>query len=158
MTLESTQPVRVSPTPTRTEVDPRGLRFTAVVTSVVLAVALATLGTPLATALIGVQAVVFVLGTVLGPARSPYGLVFRHVIRPRIGPPEMLEDARPPRFAQAVGATFTVVALAAALLGADVVAAVATGFALAAALLNATIGFCLGCELYLVARRAVAAL
>ena len=34
---------------------------------------------------------------------------------------------------------------------------VATGLALVAALLNAATGFCLGCELYLTARRALPA-
>jgi hypothetical protein len=34
---------------------------------------------------------------------------------------------------------------------------VATGLALVAALLNAALGLCLGCELYLIARRARAA-
>ena len=35
--------------------------------------------------------------------------------------------------------------------------AVATGFALVAALLNAATGFCLGCEIYLIVRRALPA-
>ena len=43
------------------------------------------------------------------------------------------------------------------LLGAPFVGAVATGFALVAALLNAATGFCLGCEMYLLVRRALPA-
>jgi hypothetical protein len=35
-----------------------------------------------------------------------------------------------------------------------VLALVATGLALVAALLNATVGLCLGCEMYLILRRA----
>jgi len=69
-----------------------------------------------------------------------------------------LEDAAPPRFAQGVGLAFVVVALGGFLAGADLVGYVATAFALAAALLNATIGLCLGCEAYLLGRRALARL
>ena len=57
----------------------------------------------------------------------------------------------------AVGLLFAVVGAAGYLLGAPVLGAVATGFALVAALLNAVTGFCLGCELYLIARRALPA-
>jgi zinc transporter ZupT len=65
----------------------------------------------------------------------------------------VLEDAAPPRFAQGVGLVFTVVALVGYLSGATLLGAIATGFALAAAFLNAVFGFCLGCEVYLLARR-----
>jgi hypothetical protein len=65
----------------------------------------------------------------------------------------LLEDAAPPRFAQAVGLVFMIVALISIALGATVVAAVAIGFALAAAFLNAAFNFCLGCEMYLLGAR-----
>ena len=64
-----------------------------------------------------------------------------------------MEDAAPPRFAQAVGLAFLVVALVASLLGVTVVATVAVAFALAAAFLNAAFDFCLGCEMYLLGKR-----
>jgi zinc transporter ZupT len=67
------------------------------------------------------------------------------------------ETEAPPRFAQLVGLLFAVVGAAGYLLGAPVLGAVATGLALVAALLNAATGFCLGCELYLIARRALPA-
>jgi len=54
-----------------------------------------------------------------------------------------------------VGLCFAVVALAGYLTGADLLGAVATGLALAAAFLNAAFDFCLGCELYLLGRRAL---
>ncbi len=69
-------------------------------------------------------------------------------------PPAELEDAAPPRFAQAVGLGFAVVALLGYVAGVDLLGAVATGFALAAAFLNAAFGFCLGCEVYLLLQRA----
>ena len=58
------------------------------------------------------------------------------------------------RFAQAVGLVFSLVGLAGFLTGLTLVGLIATGFALAAALLNAVFGFCLGCEMYLLIRRA----
>ena len=74
-------------------------------------------------------------------------------MRPRLGPPAELEDAAPPRFAQAVGLGFAVVALVGYGAGLDLLGAIATGFALAAAFLNAVFGFCLGCEVYLLLQR-----
>ncbi|GAA1735852.1 DUF4395 domain-containing protein [Aeromicrobium alkaliterrae] len=138
------------------QVDPRGLRFGAAVTSVVLAAALLTVSPAreVALVLVGVQTVVFAIGAFLGVRHSPYGRVFARFVRPRLGAPDELEDARPPQFAQAVGLGFAVVALVALAAGAPVVALVALAFALVAALLNAVVGFCLGCEIYLLARRA----
>jgi hypothetical protein len=103
--------------------------------------------------LLGLQTIVFALGAFGSLQRAPYGLLFAKAVRPRIGAPAELEDARPPRFAQLVGFLFLVVALAGFLTGATVLGYVATAFALIAALLNATVGFCLGCEMYLALRR-----
>ena len=137
----------------RTQVDPRGPRFGAAVTTVVLAAALVLVGTTAGTVLIAWQTLVFALGALVGLHAQPYGVLFRRVIRPRLAPPAELEDAAPPRFAQAVGLVFLVVALVAALTGVTVVATVAVAFALAAAFLNAAFGFCLGCEMYLIGKR-----
>ena len=137
----------------RTKVDPRGPRFGAAVTTVVLAAALILNGTTLGTVLIAWQTVVFALGAIVGLQAQPYGMFFRKVIKPRLSPPAELEDAAPPRFAQAVGLAFLVVALVAALLGVTVVSAIAVAFALAAAFLNAAFAFCLGCEMYLLGQR-----
>jgi disulfide bond formation protein DsbB len=134
------------------QIDPRGPRFAAAVTSVVLAAAL-LVSTPVAIVLIAVQTVLFAIGAGLGLQHTPHAWVFRRLIRPRLGPPSELEDAAPPRFAQAVGLVFTSVALIGFLAGATTVGLVATGLALVAALLNAVLGLCLGCELYLLARR-----
>ncbi|MGZ4639350.1 MAG: DUF4395 domain-containing protein [Actinomycetes bacterium] len=127
-------------------VDPHGLRFAAVLTTVVLALVLVTGNAGLLVA----QAAVFALGLA---DHSPYGLLYRRFVRPRLGPPAELEDARPPRFAQGVGLGFAVLGLVGFLLGSDVLASAATAAALAAAFLNAAFGVCLGCELYLLIRR-----
>lgn len=138
---------------TRVQVDPRGPRFGGAVTSVVLALALVLVGTTAGTVLVAWQTLVFALGAIVGLQAQPYGIVFRALIRPRLAPPTELEDAAPPRFAQAVGLVFLVVALIASLAGVTVVATIAIAFALAAALLNAVFDFCLGCEMYLLGKR-----
>ncbi|MCL3837866.1 DUF4395 domain-containing protein [Aeromicrobium duanguangcaii] len=133
-------------------VDPRALRFGAALTAVVLALAL-VLPSPSREIVLAVQTVVFALGVFVSLSASPWSWLFRTVVRPRVGAPDRTEDARPPRFAQAVGLTFALVGLVALLTGATTVGLVAVGFAFVAALLNATTGFCLGCELYLTTRR-----
>lgn len=135
-----------------TGIDPRGPRFTAAVTTVLFVAALLS-PTPVATVLVALQAVLFAIGVGLGVQHTPTGIVFRRLVRPRLAPPAGLEDPRPPRFAQAVGLGFAVVALAGYLTGAVVLAQIAVGLALVAAVLNAAIGLCLGCELYLLGLR-----
>ena len=134
-------------------IDPRGQQFAAAVTSVVLAIVLLLAPSPIAIGLLAIQAVLFAVGAGLGVQHTPHAWVFKALVRPRLGAPAELEDAAPPRFAQAVGLTFALVGLAAFLAGAPLVGLVATGFALVAALLNAVFGFCLGCEMYLLIRR-----
>jgi hypothetical protein len=141
--------------PSNTRIDPRGPRFAATVTTVLLAVVLLTAPSPLAVGLLVVQTAVFAVGALGGIQRTPYAWLFKRLVRPRLAPPTELEDAAPPRFAQAVGLAFALVALAGFGTGVTVLGLVATGFALAAAFLNAAFGFCLGCELYLLVRRAL---
>jgi uncharacterized protein DUF4395 len=137
----------------RARIDPRGPQFAATLTTVVLAAVLLLAPGAVAVALLAVQAAVFAVGAGLGVQRTPYAWLFRTVVRPRLSPPAELEDAAPPRFAQAVGLGFAVLGLLGFLAGATAVGLVATGFALAAALLNAAFRFCLGCELYLLIKR-----
>jgi hypothetical protein len=134
-------------------VDVRGPRFGAWITTAVLAVAL-LLGNGV---IVAVQAVVFAVGAVAGLRYAPYGVLFRTLVAPRLGPVREREPEAPPRFAQLVGLAFAVVGATGYLLDAPVVGAVATGLAFVAALLNAATGFCLGCELYLSVRRVLPA-
>lgn len=133
------------------DIDVRGPRFGAALTTAVLAVVLVT-GSG---ALLAVQAALFAAGAVAGVQRSPYGWLFRTLIRPRIGPPTATEDAAPPRFAQAVGLAFAAVGVVGYLAGPQWLGMAATGCALAAAFLNAAFAYCLGCEMYLALRRTV---
>jgi hypothetical protein len=130
----------------QTQVDPRGTRFSAGLTTLVLALVLVT-GSGW---LLAAQAVVFALGVVNS---SPYGLLFKAVVRPRLGPPKELEDAEPPRFAQGVGLAFAVAGVIGFAAQISPLALGATALALLAAFLNAAFGFCLGCEMYLILRR-----
>lgn len=151
----STIPTRTTAgTPAAGLVDPRGLQFNAALTSVVLAAILILAPGPLGVTLLAVQAGLFATGVALGVRRTPVAILFARVIRPRLAPPSELEDARPPRFAQAVGLVFAVAGLIGYLFASPLVGAIAVGFALVAALLNAIFNFCLGCEVYLLLRRA----
>lgn len=131
------------------EIDPRGPRFAAVITTVVLAVVLVTSNGWLLAA----QALVFASGAIFGLRYSPYSLLYRALIRPRLGPPGELEPEAPPRFAQAVGLVFAIAGTAGYLAGLTVFGMAATAAALAAAFLNGAFGLCLGCEMYLRIRR-----
>jgi hypothetical protein len=132
------------------QVDVRGPRFVAWITTVVLVVTLLVAGkSPLAAAIIlGVQAVVFAIGAVAGPRRHPYGLIFAKVVAPRLSPVREREPVAPLKFAQLVGLVFAVLAFAGFASGAFLLGVVATGAALVASFLNAAFGICLGCQLY----------
>lgn len=134
-------------------IDTRGPRFGAAVTSVVLAVVLVT-GSGY---LLAWQTVAFAAGALGGVGRSPYGWLFRTAVRPRLGPPAAFESPAPPRFAQTVGLVFALAGLVGYAAGPGWLGPAATGCALAAAFLNAAFGYCLGCELYLLLRRTTAA-
>ncbi|MER6438086.1 DUF4395 domain-containing protein [Streptomyces sp. NPDC001185] len=131
------------------DIDVRGPRFGAAVTAVVLAAVLVTGSVWL----LAWQTLAFALGAAGGVTRSPYGVLFKAVVRPRLGPPTGFEAPEPPRFAQAVGLGFAVVGLIGHAVGAGWLGLAATGCALAAAFLNAAFGYCLGCEMYLLVRR-----
>jgi Domain of unknown function (DUF4395) len=130
------------------QLDVRGPRFAAAVTTAVLIATLITGSGWLALA----QAVVFAIGAV-SARLAPYGMLFRALVAPRLGPPRAFEPAEPVRFAQGVGFAFAAVASVGYLSGATLVGVVATAAALAAAFLNAAFGLCLGCEAYLLILR-----
>ena len=137
------------------QVDVRGPRFAAWVTTAVLVVTLVVAGASetAAAVLLGVQAVVFAIGAVFGPRRHPYGRLFATVVAPRLGPVTAREPVPPLKFAQLVGFVFAVAGTAGFALGITALGLTATAFALVAAFLNAAFGICLGCQVYpLVAR------
>ena len=131
------------------QIDARGPRFSAAITTVVLAVALVTSNIWVA----AFQAVVFAIGAIKGPQFTPYAFIYRTLIKPRLKSPLRTEDVRPPQFAQSIGLLFALVALAGDATGTPVVFTVAVAAALAAAFLNAAFDFCLGCQVYLLLAR-----
>ena len=131
-------------------IDARGPRWSAVITTVVLAIALVTSSLWV----IAFQAVVFAIGALRGPQFTPYALIFKKLIKPRLKSAATLEDVRPPQFAQTVGLGFALVAVIASVTGAGGLFTISVAFALAAAFLNAAFNFCLGCEMYLLILRA----
>src|ERR1700742_3860053 len=108
------------------DIDPRGPRFGAVITTVVLAVVLLTSSAWL----LGVQLAVFAIGALAGLRYAPYGLVYRHLVRPRLGPPTRTEPEAPPRFSQGVGMVFAAGGVIGYALGGTTVGGGATALAL----------------------------
>jgi Domain of unknown function (DUF4395) len=132
-------------------VDPRQPRFGQAVTGSVLAVAFVldwAAALPILAAVLGA-------GSLLGPRANLYAHLWRALVRLlRIPPPAELEEAGPPRFANAVGFVFLGVATAAAYgLGADTLAWTLGLVVSGLALLAAATGLCVGCELYVLVRR-----
>lgn len=92
------------------------------------------------------------LGLALGRRWCLPCLFYFEVVQPRIGEGR-LEDSRPPRFANQVGAVFLWAATLASAAGLGAVGAVLGGTVAALALLAATTGLCVGCVLYKVGAR-----
>jgi len=132
------------------QVDVRGPRFTAWVTTAVLVIALlaSAYSSTAAAIVLGVQTVVFAVGALGGPRKHPYGRVFSAVVAPRLGPVTEREPVPPLKFAQLVGVVFGAVGTVGFATGLVTLGLVATAFALVAAFLNAAFGICLGCRLY----------
>ena len=141
--------VKTQVTPS-TVIDARGPRFSAAITCAVLATALATNNLWVVIA----QAIVFAIGAFRGPQFTPYALIFKKIVKPRLKSAVITEDVRPPQFAQSVGLIFALVAITGSITGISGLFVVAVSFALAAAFLNAAFNFCLGCEMYVLLLRA----
>ena len=135
----------------RIYIDARGPRFGAAITTVVLALTLVTNNKWLLLA----QAIVFAIGAIRGPQFTPYGFIYKKLIKPRLSKDAPTEDVRPPKFAQSVGFLFAIVGLIGGFAGLDALFTVAVGFALGAAFLNSAFNYCLGCEMYLLGLRLI---
>ncbi len=97
--------------------------------------------------LLAVLAAQLVLGLVLGRRFCLPCLVYFTLVQPVFGEGP-LEDARPPRFANVIGAAFLTAATAAYAAGAALPGAALAALVAALALLAAATGFCTGCEAY----------
>jgi hypothetical protein len=132
-------------------VDPRQPRFGQAITGIVLLLGF-VFDWPVLLPVIGA-----ILGaaSLLGPSANLYAYLFRATKRLlHVGPPSELEESGPPRFANTLG--FIVLGLAAVAHYTLDASVVAWGLGLlvsALALLSAITGLCVGCELYVIARR-----
>ena len=135
-------------------VDPRGVRFTAGITSVILALALISQSWRIMAA----QAVLFALCAFAGLKSNPWGYLFRGAVRPRLSPvePDRHEIASV-RFSQGVGFAFALMATIGYVAHWGPLGMLVNMAALLSALLNAAFGYCLGCQAYLLLRRFTAA-
>ncbi|MFL5778268.1 MAG: DUF4395 domain-containing protein [Chloroflexota bacterium] len=131
------------PAPAR-QIDPRGQRFGAGVSAIVLASAI-VLNAPWLAVLVGVN---LALSSLLGTKWFLPSRVWPYVRRSlRLGPTER-EHEYPPRFAQAMGATFLGLAAIGFLLGAPVLGWLLTAAVAGLQTLLAVTGICVGCRLY----------
>jgi hypothetical protein len=90
----------------------------------------------------------FVARVACGPRFSPLAFVATRLIAPRLGENAKLVPGPPKRFAQAMGAAFTVGALLAWALGSGLTAEILLSILLVPATLEAAFGFCVGCAMF----------
>jgi hypothetical protein len=102
--------------------------------------------------LVAVLALQLVVGLTLGRRFCLPCVLYFELLQPRVGEGP-IEDARPPRFANMMGAGFLGGATLAFVLDAASVGWVLTGIVAALALLAAVTGLCLGCEMYRLSAR-----
>lgn len=139
------------------QIDSRGPRFVATITAIVLLVVLLLAlnsYTNAALILYSVVFIVFAYAAIRGAQHHPLGLLFARVIRPRLRRTGQPEDSAPPTFAQGVGAVISGLGIALSLIGLPLALEISAALAFVAAFLNGVFGYCLGCQMYLLLRRA----
>ena len=102
--------------------------------------------------ILGVLAGQLAIGLFFGRRYCLPCLLYFELIQPRIGEGP-IEDSRPPRFANIVGAAFLTAATVGYLTGLTLIGQVLGLIVAALALLAATTGLCVGCEIYRFAAR-----
>ncbi len=136
------------------QIDPRGPRFSAAVTLVLSIIAIVLGPVTAGIVVMFVLAVLFLPGATYGPQATLQGLLFKKLIRPRLAPPQDTESFRPPRFAQQMGFGFTILAIVLGVWGPAWGFFLFAGFVAVASFINTVLGYCLGCEIYLLLKRA----
>ena len=139
------------------QIDPRGPRFGAAITSALLAVTIYLALDPstkdVAFGLFLVITALFAVGAIFGVSNHPYAWLFKSLVRPRLQAPKELEDATPPRFAQGVGLFVALIGVVLHLAGVELGLALSAAAAFFAAFLNAAFNYCLGCQIFLGLKR-----
>lgn len=159
-----------------TLIDTRGPRFSAALTAVLLLITVVLGLTGLSAAQIGdswllssatvaeraadpaflllaLISLLFLWGAVAGVKNHPYSKIFTALVKPRLKKPAEFEEAAPPTFAQAVGFLVTATGVVLHLIGIPLALPIVAGVTFVVAFLNASIGFCLGCQIYLALSR-----
>ena len=95
----------------------------------------------------------FVARVASGPRFSPLGQIATRLVAPRLPQFAKPVPGPPKRFAQAMGAAFTLSALILWLVGAGTAAYAVLGVLLVPATLEAALGYCLGCKVFALAMR-----
>ena len=95
----------------------------------------------------------FVARVLTGPRLSPLGQFATRVVAPRLPRWAKFVPGPPKRFAQAMGAAFSLTALALWLGGFTTAAYVTLGLLIIPATLEAALGYCVGCQLFRVGMR-----
>lgn len=90
----------------------------------------------------------FIARVLTGPTLSPLGRLATQVITPRLKFDHVMCPGPPKRFAQGIGATFTIVASVLHLADSVAAARVVIAVLVVAASLEAFVGFCLGCWMF----------
>ena len=103
--------------------------------------------------ILGVLAGQLAIGLAFGRRYCVPCLLYFEVIQPRVGEGP-IEDSRPPRFANVIGAVFLGAATVAYLIGLQAAGMVLGSIVAALALLAAITGLCVGCEMYRIVARA----
>jgi hypothetical protein len=97
----------------------------------------------------------FLARVLTGPTLSPLGQLVTRIITPRLPVAARPVPGPPKRFAQGIGATFSVTATVLALgFGLTTAAYVVLGLLIVAATLESVFGLCLGCKAFAVLMRA----
>jgi hypothetical protein len=95
----------------------------------------------------------FVARVACGPRFSPLGRIATEVVAPVIGKNARRVPGPPKRFAQAMGAAFTLSALIAWAIGNAGAAEILLGVLLVPATLEAVFGYCVGCQIFSIGMR-----
>ena len=139
------------------QLDPRGPRFGAGISSILMLIVIYLSLDPaseaLALGVMGFAVVMFIFGSVLGPARHPYSYLYKHTLRKFLKAPAYLEPATPVHFAQMMGLVITGLGLTLGIFGVPYALPIAAAGAFMAAFVNAVFAYCIGCHMYLGLKR-----
>lgn len=139
------------------QLDPRGPRFGAGITSILMVLviyfSLAPETIDIAFGIMAFAVLMFTFGSLLGPAKHPYSYLYKYTLRKFLKDPTELEAPRPVHFAQVVGLIVTGTGFLLHILAVPNALPVAAAAAFIAAFLNAVFAYCLGCQMYLGLKR-----